>query len=132
MPAIEILGLEKTYLVGFWRTRPKCALHPLHLQVEDGEIFGFLGPNGAGTVSYTHLDVYKRQSVSSASRRPKTVLRLWPDRNSRAGGRDLVMGCISVAVAFVAVAFKDKDSTFGSSKDDYMQEPRSGPGTGAH
>ena len=48
MPAIEILGLEKTYKVGFWVKRPKRALLPLHLTVEDGEIFGFLGPNGAG------------------------------------------------------------------------------------
>ena len=48
MPAIEILGLEKTYSVGFWRKRPKRALLPLHLTVEEGEIFGFLGPNGAG------------------------------------------------------------------------------------
>src|SRR3981189_2299881 len=48
MPAIEILGLEKTYSVGFWRKRPKRALHPLQLTVEEGEIFGFLGPNGAG------------------------------------------------------------------------------------
>ena len=48
MAAIEILGLEKTYMVGFWRKHPKRALHPLHLKVEDGEIFGFLGPNGAG------------------------------------------------------------------------------------
>jgi len=48
MAAIEILGLEKTYSVGFWRKRPKCALKPLHLAVEEGEIFGFLGPNGAG------------------------------------------------------------------------------------
>jgi ABC-2 type transport system ATP-binding protein len=48
MPAIEILGLEKTYSVGFWRKRPKCALKPLHLAVEEGEVFGFLGPNGAG------------------------------------------------------------------------------------
>jgi len=48
MPVIEILGLEKTYLVGFWRKRPKRALHPLHLTVEEGEVFGFLGPNGAG------------------------------------------------------------------------------------
>jgi ABC-2 type transport system ATP-binding protein len=48
MPAIEILGLEKTYMVGFWRKRPKRALEPLHLVVEEGEIFGFLGPNGAG------------------------------------------------------------------------------------
>src|ERR1700741_1349190 len=48
MPAIEILGLEKTYMIGFWRKRPKCALQPLHLTVEEGQIFGFLGPNGAG------------------------------------------------------------------------------------
>jgi len=48
MAAIEILGLEKIYMVGFWRKRPKRALQPLHLVVEDGEIFGFLGPNGAG------------------------------------------------------------------------------------
>jgi ABC-2 type transport system ATP-binding protein len=48
MAAIEILGLEKTYMVGFWRKRPKRALQPLHLTVEAGEIFGFLGPNGAG------------------------------------------------------------------------------------
>jgi ABC-2 type transport system ATP-binding protein len=48
MLAIEILGLSKTYSVGFWRKRPKCALRPLHLNVEEGEIFGFLGPNGAG------------------------------------------------------------------------------------
>src|SRR5580704_12470474 len=55
MNAIEILGLEKTYLVGFWRKRPKRALHPLHLAVEDGEIFGFLGPNGAGKTTTLKL-----------------------------------------------------------------------------
>jgi ABC-2 type transport system ATP-binding protein len=48
MAAIEILGLEKSYSVGFWRKRPKRALYPLHLKVDEGEIFGFLGPNGAG------------------------------------------------------------------------------------
>src|SRR6201997_2030433 len=48
MAAIEILGLEKIYMVGFWRKRPKRALQPLRLTVEEGEIFGFLGPNGAG------------------------------------------------------------------------------------
>src|SRR5690349_16176211 len=48
MSAIQILGLEKIYSVGFWRKRPKCALKPLHLTIEEGEIFGFLGPNGAG------------------------------------------------------------------------------------
>jgi ABC-2 type transport system ATP-binding protein len=48
MAAIEILGLEKTYALGFWGKKLKRALKPLHLRVENGEIFGFLGPNGAG------------------------------------------------------------------------------------
>ncbi len=55
MNAIEILGLEKTYLVGFWTKRSKRALHPLHLTVEEGEIFGFLGPNGAGKTTTLKL-----------------------------------------------------------------------------
>jgi len=55
MAAIEILGLEKTYSVGFWRKRPKRALQPLHLKVEEGEIFGFLGPNGAGKTTTLKL-----------------------------------------------------------------------------
>jgi ABC-2 type transport system ATP-binding protein len=55
MAAIEILGLEKTYNVGFWRKRPKCALRALHLSVEEGEIFGFLGPNGAGKTTTLKL-----------------------------------------------------------------------------
>src|ERR1700680_4343867 len=55
MAAIEILGLEKTYSVGFWRKRPRRALHPLHFTVEDGEIFGFLGPNGAGKTTTLKL-----------------------------------------------------------------------------
>src|SRR5712692_3200711 len=55
MAAIEILGLEKTYTVGFWRKKPKCALRPLQLTVEEGEIFGFLGPNGAGKTTTLKL-----------------------------------------------------------------------------
>ena len=55
MPAIQILGLEKTYSVGFWRKRPKRALLPLNLTVEEGEIFGFLGPNGAGKTTTLKL-----------------------------------------------------------------------------
>ena len=55
MRAIEILGLEKTYSVGFWRKKPKRALSPLHLTVEEGEIFGFLGPNGAGKTTTLKL-----------------------------------------------------------------------------
>jgi ABC-2 type transport system ATP-binding protein len=55
MAAIEILGLEKTYYVGFWKKKPKCALRPLNLTVGDGEIFGFLGPNGAGKTTTLKL-----------------------------------------------------------------------------
>jgi len=55
MAAIEIIGLSKTYSVGFWRKRPKCALRSLDLTVEEGEIFGFLGPNGAGKTTTLKL-----------------------------------------------------------------------------
>jgi ABC-2 type transport system ATP-binding protein len=55
MAAIEILDLEKNYLVGFWRKRPKLALRPLRLAIEEGEVFGFLGPNGAGKTTTLKL-----------------------------------------------------------------------------
>src|SRR5436853_6683569 len=55
MSALEILGLAKSYTVGFWRKRLKAALQPLHLTVEEGETFGFLGPNGAGKTTTLKL-----------------------------------------------------------------------------
>lgn len=55
MSALEILGLAKSYSVGFWRKRLKTALQPLHLTVEEGEVFGFLGPNGAGKTTTLKL-----------------------------------------------------------------------------
>jgi ABC-2 type transport system ATP-binding protein len=48
MLALDIDGLTKDYLIGFWRPKPYRALDRLSLQVAQGEVFGFLGPNGAG------------------------------------------------------------------------------------
>jgi ABC-2 type transport system ATP-binding protein len=45
--AIRIEDLTKDYQVGFWRKRPYRALDRLTLEVQPGEVFGFLGPNGA-------------------------------------------------------------------------------------
>lgn len=53
--AIQIDGLAKQYSVGFWRKRPRVALHPLTLEVEQGEIFGYLGHNGAGKTTTLKL-----------------------------------------------------------------------------
>jgi ABC-2 type transport system ATP-binding protein len=55
MLAIEILGLEKSYSVGFWRKRQKVGLKSLFLEVDKGEVFGFLGPNGAGKTTTLKL-----------------------------------------------------------------------------
>ncbi len=46
--ALEIEHLSKDYEVGFVRKRRVRALDGLSLAVERGEIFGFLGANGAG------------------------------------------------------------------------------------
>jgi ABC-2 type transport system ATP-binding protein len=55
MPAIEILGFQKNYTVGFWRKQQKTGLKPLYLSVEQNEVFGFLGPNGAGKTTTLKL-----------------------------------------------------------------------------
>ncbi len=55
MFAIETLGLEKIYLAGFLRKKPRRALHPLTLSVPQGEVFGYLGPNGAGKTTTLKL-----------------------------------------------------------------------------
>jgi len=68
MPAIEILGLEKTYSVGFWRKKAKQALRPLHLTVEEGEIFGYLGPNGAGKTTTLKLLMGLMHPTSGSAR----------------------------------------------------------------
>ncbi|HTO10306.1 MAG TPA: ABC transporter ATP-binding protein [Candidatus Binatia bacterium] len=48
MSAIEINGLTKDYPAGFLHLRRVRALDGLSLTVERGEVFGFLGGNGAG------------------------------------------------------------------------------------
>lgn len=55
MAAIETFALEKIYLAGFWRKRPKVALKPLTISVQEGEVFGYLGPNGAGKTTTLKL-----------------------------------------------------------------------------
>src|SRR5437762_1817087 len=55
MPVVEIENLTKDYDVGFWRKRKVRALDGLSLQVEQGQIFGFLGANGAGKTTTLKL-----------------------------------------------------------------------------
>ena len=47
-PAVECIGLSKTYRLGFLGHKRVAALTDLHLRVEPGEVFGLIGPNGAG------------------------------------------------------------------------------------
>jgi len=47
IPAIQTLDLCKTFYTGFWRKK-RVGLDALNLQVNEGEILGYLGPNGSG------------------------------------------------------------------------------------
>lgn len=44
---IEVAGFKKTFYVGF-RRKPSVATRDVTFSVDQGEIFGFLGPNGSG------------------------------------------------------------------------------------
>jgi ABC-2 type transport system ATP-binding protein len=46
--ALRIRGLSKAYKVGHIRQKRRPALRGLDLDVERGEVFGYLGPNGSG------------------------------------------------------------------------------------
>ena len=54
MKPLRINGLTKEYLVGFGR-RSVMALDHLDLEIEEGEVFGFLGHNGAGKTTTIKL-----------------------------------------------------------------------------
>lgn len=54
MKPLRISGLSKEYRVGLGR-RPVKALDHLDLEVEEGEVFGFLGHNGAGKTTAIKL-----------------------------------------------------------------------------
>ncbi|NJL99948.1 MAG: ABC transporter ATP-binding protein [Synechococcaceae cyanobacterium SM2_3_2] len=47
-PAIDIQGLTKTYITGFWMNKKVSPLKDCSLLVQRGETYGLLGPNGAG------------------------------------------------------------------------------------
>jgi ABC-2 type transport system ATP-binding protein len=64
MSAIEFRGLSKDYPTGFLNLRRVRALDSLSLTVERGEIFGFLGANGAGKT--TAIKVLLRLIAPSA------------------------------------------------------------------
>jgi ABC-2 type transport system ATP-binding protein len=53
--AVETRGLAKDYAVGSLVPKVKRALHPLDLEVEEGETFGLIGPNGAGKTTTLKL-----------------------------------------------------------------------------
>ena len=66
MSAIEIEGLTKDYPTGFLHLRRARALDGLSLTVEQGEIFGFLGGNGAGKT--TAIKILMRLMTPTAGR----------------------------------------------------------------
>ena len=55
MHAVRLQGLTKDFRVGFWRPRPKRAVDGVTLEVEPGEVLGYLGPNGSGKTTTLKL-----------------------------------------------------------------------------
>lgn len=47
-PALSVQGLTKSYPLGPLHTRRRTVVHDLSFEVQRGEIFGYLGPNGSG------------------------------------------------------------------------------------
>src|ERR1043165_7178515 len=56
VPALEFSDVTKQYR-GFFRSQWVTALRNLSLRVEPGEIFGFLGRNGAGKTTAIHIAI---------------------------------------------------------------------------
>ncbi len=54
MVVLKTEGLAKDYRIGFWQTRVRV-LDDLNLEVCEGEVFGYLGPNGAGQTTTLKL-----------------------------------------------------------------------------
>ncbi len=66
-PAIETAGLSHSYQKNFWE-RKRLALDSLDLRVGTGEIYGFLGANGAGkTTAIKILVGLQRQTAGRAA-----------------------------------------------------------------
>ena len=53
--AVRLQDLTKDFNIGFWRPRPRRALHGVTLDVAVGEVLGYLGPNGAGKTTTLKL-----------------------------------------------------------------------------
>src|SRR5207237_3639300 len=51
---VETRNLTKVYR-DFWGRRKKTALNALNIQIDRGEIFGLLGPNGSGKTTTIKL-----------------------------------------------------------------------------
>ena len=54
-PALQAVGLSKAYSVGHLRPRRVPAVSDLSLEVQRGEVFGYLGPNGSGKTTTLKL-----------------------------------------------------------------------------
>ena len=55
VPAVSIRGFVKTF-------GKKVAVDNLSLDIPAGSFYGLVGPNGAGTVSYTHLRAHETKA----------------------------------------------------------------------
>ena len=95
MSAIEITGLSKDYPTGFLHLKRVRALDGLSLTVERGEIFGFLGGNGAGKTTAIKIlmrcsSVWRSDTSCTRLRGTVAVMRVRRPQESRKSSPDRV------------------------------------------
>src|SRR5258708_36108277 len=94
-PAIEIAGLRKTYVSHrgtFRRTRVQTVgLDGIDLAIEQGELFGRLGPNGSGKTTTVKILTTRSLPDSGEARR------LGLDVRNQTGRPRMLIGCVVAA-----------------------------------
>ena len=111
---IALDNVYKTYSTGV------SALNGISMKIKKGEFVFVVGSSGSGTVSYTHLDVYKRQV-----RRQEildTAMQLFYEKGYEKTSITDIAKNMGVAQGLCYRYFTSKEEIFDTALDQYAQK----------